>query len=265
MHVMVGRRDGRTRRHVTSVPSPENRAGSGGVASVPWTHAAPPRSSARAPRRRPGPQRDRQLVRDRRALGLRELPVRRGPERDRAPRTGVGAAAACCSVPLAGVPIDRIGPKRVLMIADTLAAVVSLMFLFAGSFPVLVALGGAARDHQLLLGAGAPGAAAAAGRRTTSSCRPTRCSARRRSRRSSSARCSPRVAIGVVRGRGRVRHRRAHVRRRRPGAHPVRDRAVGTRTARADRRSRPRSGRGSGSCSAGRGSGCCWACPAAST
>jgi MFS transporter, DHA3 family, macrolide efflux protein len=42
--------------------------------------------------------------------------------------------------PLAGVPIDRLGPKRVLMIADALAAVVSLTFLFAGTFPVLVAL-----------------------------------------------------------------------------------------------------------------------------
>ncbi len=42
--------------------------------------------------------------------------------------------------PLAGVPIDRLGPKRVLMIADALAAVVSLTFLLAGSFPVLVAL-----------------------------------------------------------------------------------------------------------------------------
>jgi predicted MFS family arabinose efflux permease len=42
--------------------------------------------------------------------------------------------------PLAGVPIDRLGPKRVLMVADGLAALVSLTFLFAGSFPVLVAL-----------------------------------------------------------------------------------------------------------------------------
>ncbi len=42
--------------------------------------------------------------------------------------------------PLAGVPIDRLGPKRVLMVADGLAALVSLTFLFAGSFPALVAL-----------------------------------------------------------------------------------------------------------------------------
>ena len=42
--------------------------------------------------------------------------------------------------PLAGIPIDRMGPKRVLMIADALAAVVSLTFLLAGSFPMLVAL-----------------------------------------------------------------------------------------------------------------------------
>jgi MFS family permease len=41
---------------------------------------------------------------------------------------------------VAGIPIDRLGPKRVLMIADALAAVVSLTFLLAGSFPVLVAL-----------------------------------------------------------------------------------------------------------------------------
>jgi predicted MFS family arabinose efflux permease len=42
--------------------------------------------------------------------------------------------------PLAGVPIDRFGPKRVIMVADALAAVVSLTFLLAGSFPMLVAL-----------------------------------------------------------------------------------------------------------------------------
>ncbi len=42
--------------------------------------------------------------------------------------------------PLAGVPIDRFGPKRVLMVADAFAAGVSLLFLLAGSFPVLVAL-----------------------------------------------------------------------------------------------------------------------------
>jgi MFS family permease len=42
--------------------------------------------------------------------------------------------------PLAGGPIDRFGPKRVIMVADALAAVVSLTFLLAGSFPVLVAL-----------------------------------------------------------------------------------------------------------------------------
>ena len=40
----------------------------------------------------------------------------------------------------AGVPIDRFGPKKVLMTADVLAAVVSLSFLLAGSFGVLVAL-----------------------------------------------------------------------------------------------------------------------------
>lgn len=41
--------------------------------------------------------------------------------------------------PLAGVPIDRLGPKRVLMVSDGLAAGVALLFLTAGSFPVLVA------------------------------------------------------------------------------------------------------------------------------
>lgn len=42
--------------------------------------------------------------------------------------------------PIAGVPVDRIGPKRVIMIADAFAVVVSLSFLFASSFSVLVAL-----------------------------------------------------------------------------------------------------------------------------
>jgi predicted MFS family arabinose efflux permease len=42
--------------------------------------------------------------------------------------------------PLAGIPIDRLGPKRVIMVAHALSALVSLAFLFAGSFPVLVAL-----------------------------------------------------------------------------------------------------------------------------
>ena len=42
--------------------------------------------------------------------------------------------------PLAGIPIDRVGPKRVIMVAHLLSAGVSVAFLFAGSFPVLVAL-----------------------------------------------------------------------------------------------------------------------------
>ncbi len=42
--------------------------------------------------------------------------------------------------PIAGVPVDRLGPKRVLMAADGAAALVALCFLLAGSFPALVAL-----------------------------------------------------------------------------------------------------------------------------
>ncbi len=42
--------------------------------------------------------------------------------------------------PVAGIPVDRLGPRRVLIVADAAAAVVSVTFLFAGSFPVLVAL-----------------------------------------------------------------------------------------------------------------------------
>jgi predicted MFS family arabinose efflux permease len=54
---------------------------------------------------------------------------------------------------LAGVPIDRLGPKRVLMVADALAAIVSLLFLFAGSFPVQAnALLGAASQSAIVFG-----------------------------------------------------------------------------------------------------------------
>ena len=74
-------------------PNARNSPRDGRVRSVPSTHVAPPRSSARAPRRRSGLQRDRVLVRDRRALGLRQLPLRRGCRRDRGPRPGLGAAA----------------------------------------------------------------------------------------------------------------------------------------------------------------------------
>src|SRR5262245_13888148 len=42
--------------------------------------------------------------------------------------------------PLAGIPIDRLGPRRVLIAANLAGALVSLSFLLAGSFPVLVAL-----------------------------------------------------------------------------------------------------------------------------
>ena len=42
--------------------------------------------------------------------------------------------------PLAGVPVDRLGPKRVLILADGAAAGVALLFILAGSFEALVAL-----------------------------------------------------------------------------------------------------------------------------
>ena len=42
--------------------------------------------------------------------------------------------------PLAGVPVDRLGPKRVLIVADGAAAGVALLFILAGSFEALVAL-----------------------------------------------------------------------------------------------------------------------------
>ena len=43
--------------------------------------------------------------------------------------------------PIAGVPVDRLGPKRVIVIADTLAAGVALLFLLADSFSALILLG----------------------------------------------------------------------------------------------------------------------------
>jgi MFS family permease len=43
--------------------------------------------------------------------------------------------------PIAGVPVDRLGPKRVIVIADTLAAGVALLFLLADSFTALILLG----------------------------------------------------------------------------------------------------------------------------
>jgi predicted MFS family arabinose efflux permease len=42
--------------------------------------------------------------------------------------------------PLAGVPVDRLGARRVLMVSNVTAALVSLAFLLAQSFPMLVAL-----------------------------------------------------------------------------------------------------------------------------
>jgi MFS family permease len=43
--------------------------------------------------------------------------------------------------PVAGIPVDRFGPKRVLVVADTIAAGVALLFLLAGSFEALIVLG----------------------------------------------------------------------------------------------------------------------------
>ncbi len=43
--------------------------------------------------------------------------------------------------PIAGIPVDRYGPKRVLIVADSVAAGVTLLFIFAGSFEVLLLLG----------------------------------------------------------------------------------------------------------------------------
>ena len=42
--------------------------------------------------------------------------------------------------PIAGVPVDRLGPKRALVVSDAAAAIVALTFIFAGSFPALVGL-----------------------------------------------------------------------------------------------------------------------------
>lgn len=55
----------------------------------------------------------------------------------------LGLAWALPSVllgPIGGVPVDRFGPKRVLVVADTVAAGVALLFIFAGSFEALIAL-----------------------------------------------------------------------------------------------------------------------------
>ncbi|MBK5287416.1 MAG: MFS transporter [Acidimicrobiia bacterium] len=43
--------------------------------------------------------------------------------------------------PVAGIPVDRFGPKRVLVVADSIAAGVTLLFILAGSFEVLLLLG----------------------------------------------------------------------------------------------------------------------------
>lgn len=42
--------------------------------------------------------------------------------------------------PIAGIPVDRFGPKRALIVADGTAAIVALLFVFAGSFEALVLL-----------------------------------------------------------------------------------------------------------------------------
>jgi MFS family permease len=43
--------------------------------------------------------------------------------------------------PIAGIPVDRFGPKRVIVIADSIAAAVALLFLLADSFSALILLG----------------------------------------------------------------------------------------------------------------------------
>jgi MFS family permease len=43
--------------------------------------------------------------------------------------------------PVAGIPVDRFGPKRVIVVADSIAAGVALLFLLADSFSALILLG----------------------------------------------------------------------------------------------------------------------------
>ena len=43
--------------------------------------------------------------------------------------------------PIAGIPVDRFGPKRVIVVADSIAAAVALLFLLADSFSALILLG----------------------------------------------------------------------------------------------------------------------------
>ena len=55
----------------------------------------------------------------------------------------LGLAWALPSVilgPIGGVPVDRFGPTRVLVVADSVAAGVAMLFIFAGSFEALIAL-----------------------------------------------------------------------------------------------------------------------------
>ena len=104
------------------------------------THAAPPRSASRAPRRRQCRQRDRELVRDRRALGVRELPLRRRSGRDRAARARLGAPAGPARPARRASRWTGSGPGGSSSLPTRAAALVSLSFLLAGSFPVLVAL-----------------------------------------------------------------------------------------------------------------------------
>src|SRR4051794_21176891 len=51
------------------------------------------------------------------------------------------AVPAAILGPLAGVPIDRLGPRRVLIAADLLGAVAALVLLLADSYGELVVLG----------------------------------------------------------------------------------------------------------------------------
>ena len=51
------------------------------------------------------------------------------------------AVPAAIIGPLAGVPIDRLGPRKVLVAADLLGAAASVLMMFAGSYEQLVAFG----------------------------------------------------------------------------------------------------------------------------
>ena len=180
----------------------------GGSRRYRGAHAAPPRSSPRAPRRRPGRQRDRQLVRARRALGLRELPLRRGPGATSRSSGSRGRCRRCCSARSRASRSTGSGPKRVLMVGrHARGRRRRCSFLLAGSFPVLIVLGALdgrheafsepafqalpprlVADDQLVAANGVLGDGVAVGDRR-------------------SARSLAAVSIALIGRRGRVRHR----------------------------------------------------------